>query len=71
MSVEERLQLPDAFLSRTDLRTLGLPRRAVDTVFRELDVVVLPGYTRPFVRVRDYLELVDRSTYGDDRVLPA
>jgi hypothetical protein len=40
----------------------------VDATFRELDVVVLPGFSRPFVRVSDYLELVERSTYGDDRV---
>jgi hypothetical protein len=50
------------------LRELGLERRAADAVFRELDVVVLPGYSRPFVRVEDYLELVRRSTYGHDRV---
>ena len=64
----ERLELPEALLSRTDLAELGLPRRAVDAVFRELDVVVLPGYSRPFVRVRGYLALVERCTYADDRV---
>jgi hypothetical protein len=31
-------------------------------------VVVLPGYSRPLVLVRDYLELVERSTYRGDRV---
>jgi len=66
--VAERLVVADAFLSRTDLAALGLPRRGVDAVFRELAVVVLPGYSRPMVRVRDYLELVERSTYRDDRV---
>ena len=45
--------MPEAFLSRTDLAALGLPRRAVDAVFRELDVVVFPGFSRPFVRVAD------------------
>lgn len=35
---------------------------------RTLGVVVLPGYGRPMVRVRDYLELVERSTFHDDRV---
>lgn len=69
--LEDRLRLADAFLSRTDLRTLGLPRRAVDAVFRELDVVVLPGYSRPLVRVADFLELLERSTYRDDRVRTA
>ena len=63
-----RLRNPDALLSRTDLRELGLERRAVDAVFRSLDVVVLPGYSRPLVRVADYHELLERSTYSGERV---
>ncbi|MGE5273259.1 MAG: hypothetical protein ACM3QU_05710 [Verrucomicrobiota bacterium] len=66
----ERLCNPDALLSRTDLRELGLERRAVDAVFRALPVVVLPGYSRPLVKVSDYLGLVERSTYRGDRVRP-
>jgi hypothetical protein len=66
--LHERLHMLEALLSRTDLAELGLPRRGVDAVFRALPVVVLPGYSRPLVRVADYLELVDRSTYRDDRV---
>jgi hypothetical protein len=64
------LQTPGALLTRTHLRDLGLERRAVDAVFRALPVVVLPGYSRPMVRVQDYLDLVDRSTYRGDRVRP-
>lgn len=64
----ELLATPGALLSRSHLRELGLERRAVDAVFRELDVVQFPGYSRPFVRAEDYLELVARSTYADDRV---
>ncbi len=64
----ERLANPAAMLSRTDLRELGLERRAVDAVFRALPVVYLPGYSRPLVRVSDYVELVERSTYTGDRV---
>lgn len=41
---------------------------AIDAVFRELEVVVFPAATRPHVRGADYLALVERSTYGDDRV---
>jgi len=67
-SAGERLGNPDALLSRSDLRELGLERRAVDSVFRALDVVVLPGYSRPLIRVGDYLELGERSTYRGDRV---
>jgi hypothetical protein len=57
-------------LTRTDLRELGMPRGAVDSVFRALDVVLLPGYSRPLIRVRDYLQLLEDCTYGDDRVHP-
>ncbi len=70
-SATARLANPDAFLSRPDLRELGLERRAIDAVFRELDVIVLPGYSRPLIRVCDYLELVERCTYRDgERVRP-
>jgi hypothetical protein len=58
-------------LTRSHLRELGLERRAIDAVFRALPVVVLPGYSRPMVRVADYLALVDESTFHDDRVRPA
>ena len=72
-----RLSTPGAFLSRGDLRELGLERRAVDAVFRELGkkggpgVVYLPGYTRPLIRVEDYVELIQASTYRGDRVVPS
>jgi hypothetical protein len=64
----ERLENPEAFLSRGDLVELGLERRAVDAVFRALPTVHLPGYSRPIVRVSDYRELVEASTYRGDRV---
>jgi hypothetical protein len=67
-SAAELLQTPGALLSRTHLRELGLGRRAIDAVFRALDVVVLPGHSRPMVRREDYLALLERSTYGDDRI---
>ena len=65
-----RLDRPEAFLSRSDLRELGLERRAIDAVFKSCPVVALPGYSRPLIRVRDYLALIDRSTFADDRVRP-
>jgi hypothetical protein len=64
------LDKPEALLTRSDLRELGLERRAVDAVFRALPVVALPGYSRPLVRVEDYRELVERNTFRDDRVRP-
>jgi hypothetical protein len=69
-SAEELLRTPDALLTRTDLRDLGLNRRAVDAVFRALPVVVLPGYSRPMVKARNYLALVEQSTYDDTRGSP-
>jgi hypothetical protein len=65
-----RLGNPDAFLSRSDLRELGLPRRGVDAVFRALPVVAFPGYSRPLIRVADYLAFLEANTYRDDRVRP-
>lgn len=73
-SAAERLATPAALLTRTDLRELGLERRAVDAVFRECPVIVLPGYKRPMVRVEAYLALLEGSTYCDrcgDRVRPS
>lgn len=71
-SPASRLAHPDALLSRSDLAELGLPRRAVDAVFGKLPVVALPGYSRPFVRVADYLALVAECTYdGRTKVRPA
>jgi hypothetical protein len=66
----ELLAMPDAMLTRSHLRELGLERRAVDAIFRALPVVALPGYSRPMVRVQDYLDLVARNTFRDDRVRP-
>jgi hypothetical protein len=67
----ELLANPDAFLLRTDLQELGLQRKAIDAVFRKLDVVMLPGYRRPMIRVADYLELLEQCRYGPDRVRPS
>lgn len=69
-SASELLATPGSLLTRTHLRELGLERRAVDAVFRALPVVVLPGYSRPMVRAEDYLSLIERSSYDDDRVRP-
>ena len=64
----ERLTNPNAYLSRSDLRTLGLERRAVDAIFRACPIVALPGYSRSLIRVEDYTALVEASTFRGDRV---
>jgi hypothetical protein len=68
MTAAELLTNPDALLTRTHLRELGLERRAIDAVFRALPIVVLPGYSRPLVRVQDYRELVERCSYDGTHV---
>jgi hypothetical protein len=69
-STTELLETPGALLTRSHLRELGLERRAIDAVFRTLAVVFLPGYSRPMIRAEEFLELVERCTYRDDRVRP-
>ena len=61
-SAIELLEKPDGFLTTSDLRDLGLPRGAVESIFRELPNVVVPGYRRPMVRVADFLAFIDAST---------
>ena len=69
-SPADRLERDGAFLSRTDLAELGLPRRAVDAVFRGCPVVAFPGYSRPLVRVADYQAFIEEHTFRGDRVRP-
>jgi hypothetical protein len=59
----ELIREPEALLTRSHLRELGLERRAVDAVFRGCPVVSFPDYSRPLIRVRDYLEFVERHTF--------
>jgi hypothetical protein len=69
-SARELLDQGTGLLSRSHLRELGLPRRAIDAVFRACDTVKFPGYSRELIRVEDYLALVDSYTFGRDRVTP-
>jgi hypothetical protein len=66
----ERMNRDDAFLSRTDLRDLGLSRRAIDVVFGHCAVVMLPGFSRPLIRAADYRAFVEQHTYRGNRVRP-
>lgn len=71
MTAAELLATDGALLTTSHLRELGLSRRAIDAVLRELDVVVFPGHSRPHVRAEDYRALVKRSTYRGDRIRAA
>lgn len=67
-TASELLRTDGALLSRSHLRELGLPRRAIDSVFRQLPTVFLDGYARPLIRAEDYRALLARSTFTGDRV---
>jgi hypothetical protein len=70
-SPADRLANPDAHLTRSDLAALGLPRGAVDAVFRRCPVVVFEGYSRPMILVADFLAYRERCTFRGDRVRPS
>jgi hypothetical protein len=66
------VETPGAFLSRSDLRNLGLQRRAIDAVFRALPTVHLPGYSKPLIRVEDFRALIAERTYdGKTAIRPS
>lgn len=65
----ERLAQPEAVLTTSDLAELGYSRRAVASILHACPVQLWEGYARPLVRVADFLEWRERSTYRDgDRV---
>lgn len=68
LSLADRIRQPDAVLSRTDLRELGYERRAVDAIFRACPVEAWPGYSRPLIRVADFLAWRAKCTSAEDRV---
>ena len=70
-SAGDRLANPDAILTRTDLAELGYERRAVDAIFRACPVESWPGYSRPMIRVADFVEWREQATYRGDRVRAA
>ena len=42
---------------------LGVPRSAVDAIFRALPVVTLPDHRKVYVRRDDLAQLIDAGTY--------
>jgi hypothetical protein len=55
-SASELLRTEGALLTRSRLRELGFERRAIDSAFRSLPMIFLPGYSRRLVRVADHPE---------------
>jgi hypothetical protein len=48
----------------------GLPRSAIDVIFRHCPVVALPGHRKVYVRRADVSAYFDQHTFRDDRVRP-
>ena len=69
-AASELIDRDRALLTRSDLRELGLERRAIDAVFRACPVVAIPGYARPMIRVGDFCAFLEAHTYAGDRVRP-
>jgi len=70
--LHERLAMPEAILTRSDLAELGYPRRAVDVIFKSVirdgaGVQILPGFSRPMIRVADFLAFRDRCSHTERR----
>ncbi len=64
-AVSESTALPKLLDRKTLAAEMGLPRSAVDAVFRSLPVVALPGLRKPMVRREDVLRLLEESTFRD------
>lgn len=58
--------LPQLLDRRALAEETGLPRSAIDAVFRACPTIHLPGLRKPLVRRTDVLELLERSTFVDD-----
>jgi hypothetical protein len=69
-SARELLEQGSGYLTRSHLRELGLPRAAIDALLKKLDNYFIEGYTRPMVKVEDFIVLMAASAYGRDRVRP-
>ena len=48
----------------------GLPRSAIDVIFRHCPVVSLPGHRKVYVRRADVSAYFDQHTFRGDRVRP-
>jgi len=66
-TASDLLQTPGAVLTSSHLRELGYSRRAIDAIWRGCSTVILPGYSRPVIRVEDYLAYIDEHTYRNDQ----
>jgi hypothetical protein len=64
----ELLDTPGGLLDRRALAELALQRRSIDTVFRELPVVALPGVRRVYVRADDVRRYLEEHTFAGQQI---
>ena len=60
----------EAVLTRSDLAELGYERAPSMRSSGDVPVEVWEGYSRPMIRISEFLEWRERSTYRGDRVRP-
>lgn len=58
--------LPELVDRKRLAEEMGVSRATIDTIFRLVPVVALPGLRKPMVRRADVLELIEQSTWCDD-----
>lgn len=62
--------LPRLVDRKTVAAETGLTRAAVDAIFRNVEVIVLPGCRKVFARREDVRRLIDENRFTGDRVRP-
>jgi hypothetical protein len=62
--------LPELLDAKGLMRELGVTRAAAEKIMRQLPTVKIAGLRKSYVRRADVLELLERSTYGKDQVVP-
>ena len=61
----ELLSTPGGLLTSSHLRELGWTRRHIDAIWRACPMIILPGTSRPVLRVEDYLAYLEEHTYRE------
>jgi hypothetical protein len=69
-TVSESTALPQLLDRKGLAAETGLPRSAIDVIFRHCPIVALPGHRKVYVRRTDVSAYFDRHTFRDDRVRP-
>jgi len=68
--VSEPTALPQLLDRKTLAIETGLPRSAIDVIFRRCPIVALPGHRKVYVRRADVATYFDQHTFRDNRVRP-